>query len=498
MKRKLATLVMVLLFLGTFYLPRSGAWQAGGVQLCTSSTSKENPKICSDGAQGAIIVWEDYRDEIQKDIYAQRIDLVGDTLWNISGILICSTPEEQNNIQIIGDGFGGAILVWQDYRNGMTNADLYAQRIDSMGVCVWTLNGVPIVNVTKTQESPQLCSDGAGGAVIVWVDLRNDKEDIYAQRILANGSVKWTLNGKPICLEASYQKFPKIISAGAGDFIISWQDNRSYDDIYAQKINSAGVSQWIANGTVVCNATGSQGAPELCSDGAGGAIITWADYRAGLLDGNIYAQRINSAGTPQWTGNGTVICNATLNQANPQLCSDDAGGALIGWIDFRKGLDTDVYAQRITQNEQLEWEINGISICNESRSQNDVEICSDNAGGAIFVWQDDRKFTKDSDVYAQRVSPDGTIQWKFNGAIVSNTTTGEYKPQLVNAGVGAAIFTWQSEVPFDGISMDIYAVRIPLSLGGGNPELILIILVSTILGICLVFFILYKRRELNQ
>ncbi len=58
---------------------------------------------------------------------------------------------------------------------------------------------------------------------------------------------------------------------------------------------------WNANGTVICNASGrTKGYNVIIGDGSGGAIIAWSDYR----NGDNYAQRINSAGTTQWTANG--------------------------------------------------------------------------------------------------------------------------------------------------------------------------------------------------
>ena len=42
-----------------------------------------------------------------------------------------------------------------------------------------------------------------------------------------------------------------------------------------------GYAQWRVDGTAVCTANASQEAPTIVSDGAGGAIITWYDWRRG-------------------------------------------------------------------------------------------------------------------------------------------------------------------------------------------------------------------------
>ncbi len=51
---------------------------------------------------------------------------------------------------------------------------------------------------------------------------------------------------------------------------------------------------WEEDGNVVCNAVYTQKYPEIMSDGSGGAIITWYDYRTSYAD--IYAQKIYTNG----------------------------------------------------------------------------------------------------------------------------------------------------------------------------------------------------------
>jgi hypothetical protein len=69
----------------------------------------------------------------------------------------------------------------------------------------------------------------------------------------------------------------------------------------------------------------------------GGAIVTWEDFRSGTSNGDIYAQRVNLAGGPQWTTDGVALCTAANNQYNPTIASDGAGGAIVTWSDGRSG-----------------------------------------------------------------------------------------------------------------------------------------------------------------
>jgi len=156
---------------------------------------------------------------------------------------------------------------------------------------------VPISTAAGDQDYHQLVSDGAGGAIITWDDWRSGDIDIYAQRVNSSGAVLWTTDGLPICTAADYQESPQLVSDGAGGAIITWDDCRSvsYYDIYAQRVGASGAVLWANDGVPICTAANRQGTPQLVSDGVGGAIITWEDKRNGNDD--IYAQNVNPDGT---------------------------------------------------------------------------------------------------------------------------------------------------------------------------------------------------------
>jgi hypothetical protein len=62
------------------------------------------------------------------DIYAQKINSTGSTIWDDNGKIICNALGDQWYPKIVSDGKEGAIITWQDHRNGL-NYDIYAQKI---------------------------------------------------------------------------------------------------------------------------------------------------------------------------------------------------------------------------------------------------------------------------------------------------------------------------------------------------------------------------------
>ncbi len=392
----------------------SGAaqWPADGVAICAEISSQSSPEPVSDGAGGAIITWQDERSG-DCNVYAQRVDEEGSAQWTADGVAICTAAAHQLTPQVISDGAGGVIIAWYDGRGD--SYDIYAQRADAEGSAQWTADGVAICTAAANQSTPHVVSDGSGGAIIAWYDRRSDSRDVYAQRVDASGAVQWAVDGVIVATATDDQARVRLVSDGSGGAIITWQDERGgtdADDIYAQRVNASGSEQWTSGGVAICTAASVQDSPELASDGAGGAIITWHDERSEWL-GDIYAQHVNHWGAVQWAADGVAVCTAAHSQGAPDLVSDGAGGAVIAWVDDRNGAagNKDLYAQRVDASGAVQWIADGVAFCTADRDQRYPQLVTDGAGGAIVAWEDRRNGigVGNLDIYAQRVERNGYL-----------------------------------------------------------------------------------------
>ncbi len=424
--------------------------------ICLAPSYQDRPKIVSDGNGGAIITWVDNRNpplNSNGDIYAQRIGADGFVKWTTDGIGVCNNSITQNNPQIISDGIGGAIIVWEDLRNNINANDIYAQRIDSNGNPLWIINGVPVCNATGGQNRPMIATDGQGGAIITWYDERAGFiSDVYAQRLNSNGVMQWTTNGVPLCPASTNQRDPKIIADGSGGAIIMWIDNRTNineNDVYAQRITADGILKWSTSGLEVCAIYRRQQIASIVPDGNGGAIIAWTDDRDTISiprTSDIYIQRVDSSGNRLWTSDGVPISVGPGNQKAPEIFSFGDGGAIIAWDDTRNGSSNrDIYAQRVDHSGSIIWSTNGIPICNAVNDQDWMKLISDGTGGVIISWEDERSGGSNRHVYAQRVSSTGSVQWTNNGVAISNASGYKSFSQILPFGTGDAILTWGDE-----------------------------------------------------
>jgi hypothetical protein len=220
----------------------------------------------------------------------------------------------------------------------------------------WTTDGIAVCTASDDQVTPTIASDGSGGAIITWLDFRSSSDyDIYAQQVSTAGVTGWTSNGEIICNASGDQGNNVVIADGSGGAIITWRDTRSdaAGDIYIQLVNAAGIVQWTANGEAVCTITGQQAGPVIVTDGSGGAIIAWSDYRSSNHD--LYAQSIDATGSAVWTAGGIVLSNATDHQFSPVIVASGSDNAIVAWVDMRNigTTDADIYVQRIKANGSL-------------------------------------------------------------------------------------------------------------------------------------------------
>lgn len=164
-------------------------WASGGVELCKVPGGQSLPLMVADGTNGAIIAWSDAR-AANPGIYARRITFDGLAQWDSVGTAICTAAGGQSNVIMVDDASQGALITWVDQRNsGTTGFDVYAQRVTYAGAPLWTPNGVAVCSATANQIHPALTGDGVGGALVGWEDYRQGTNIsyTYAMRIAPQG-----------------------------------------------------------------------------------------------------------------------------------------------------------------------------------------------------------------------------------------------------------------------------------------------------------------------
>jgi len=412
-----------------------GGYDPLSIPLSSNAADQTKARVCADGTGGAILAWESGATG-GSNIYVQRVDAAGSVQWTHTGIALVAAQGSQWAPLICADGVGGAYVGWIDARDGDHTIDVRLQRIDAQGAAQWGTDGLVVANTQFGQILYDLIPDGSGGVIVAFGDAAAAATiRIRAQRVGPNAALPWGPNGATVSLMPGNRYDARLVSDGAGGAIVTWVDTRSgVADVFAQRVRFDGTVAWAAEGIPVNDLTGAQQHPVLTTDGAGGAIIAWEDPR-----GAVYGQRLDSDGNAAWAEDGAMLGDSPGSVIAPRIVSDGFGGAVVAWSN--SGANANVYAQRVDASGAGLWTAAGVVICDELGTQNEAELVADGAGGAFVVWED-RRLTDDPDLYMQRLDGTGALLSGPDGTLLCGAVRWQVDPVVAALGDGAVLTAW--------------------------------------------------------
>jgi len=443
MNRFLRLTVVFCLFLLSTNVPLSAGWVPDGTPVYTGLDMAGDMRVVPDGAGGAFVTWWHARPPAS--LRGQHIDQSGNLQWPEDGLALCDSCLP-SFMKVIPDGLGGVIITWKQSTNTVEDpGDIHAQRIDSAGDRLWGSNGIVVCDADGWQYKSWLASDGDGGAFIVWGDWPDwsdhATQDLYAQRVSANGIRLWPERGLPVSTAPGSQGYPSVVPDGNGGVIVAWSDRRAAQntsDLYAQKLDADGVPQWTVDGVY---AGGRPGLNAAIADGSGGVIVAWADWRGDDVD--IYAQRFSTDGTVLWEDDGVPVCTGLRDQHATTVVPDGLGGAIIGWENRRGSISQyNFQAQRVDANGNVLWDGCGIDVPSAGldRRAHNPHMSSDGEGGVVVTW--DEYTGEPDDIFAQRLNGSGEFQWDSTGVVVCSAQFEQQEPIIVPSVAGRSIIVW--------------------------------------------------------
>ncbi|HET9135404.1 MAG TPA: hypothetical protein VFO76_02110 [Candidatus Kapabacteria bacterium] len=380
---------------------------------------------------------------------------------------VCVASGSQQNPLVISDGNDGAIIVWQDYRNN--NWDIFAQHLDAGGVPKWGDNGKNLctaATITNTnQTAPVVTTDGNGGAYVVWKDARQGGTDLdlYAQHISSDGTLVYGTGGAGVCVnkpDATQPTNIAICSDGFGNAFVAWEDYRSSispsgnrPDIYMNKLTGNGVA-WGAGGSAKIVASSKQVEPALTSDGNGGCVLAWVTD--GTVPSSLRAAQISSSGTVGWNGGVLVYKDQLSTNPVDNVKIERDGSQYMLSFQVKDGSNSangwDMFAQRLKSDGTLVWNTTS-SAPQISRSWfgdqinatvfSDDSVESNNLTGLMVVYENDG--TKKSVVMTRLIADGDSFVPSYPNHIytVSNVSTGDQSaPAAVKIGTGELMVAW--------------------------------------------------------
>jgi hypothetical protein len=180
----------------------------------------------------------------------------------------------------------------------------------------------------------------------------------------------------------------------------------------------------------VCECKGSEW-PCMTTDNANGAFIAF-----NVPDGNggydVFVKRLDQVANQIWLGQ-KEITSGTNDQRVWKICSDNKGGAIIPWREDKKRATIQVH--RILSDGSLAWP-NEIPVYESTLepAYNPRLVRSNDA--TIFV------FEVGAGIRANKITDAGNQAWVANGIQVSGQTEYQICPNACTDGHNGAIATW--------------------------------------------------------
>ncbi len=191
--------------------------------------TQATPSIAFDEINNNLFVtWRDYRNNTYYNVFAQKLDLDGNLLWE-EDIRINSDSSTVHDytpsIAIVGSD---AYIAWYTSYN-----QVYLQRITGDGI---NWNNDVLLGIG---QNPDIYTDISGNIYVVWQKRENDQWDLFIQKLDSIGNSLWTT---PVKVNndngLTDQINPRITVDDNDDILIVWEDYRlGHANIYIQKLN---------------------------------------------------------------------------------------------------------------------------------------------------------------------------------------------------------------------------------------------------------------------
>ena len=151
-----------------------------------------DPALAFDAATGECNVFYGVRDTNQSQwgLSGQRLSPGGARLWGAAGATLLPVDGVFKSAPRCVPFGGGAELFLFDQPNApLADARVLALRVDAAGRLVWGPSPTVLCSTLSSKDDLVVGIDGAGSAVAVWEDERNDAGDVFAQNVHPDGGL---------------------------------------------------------------------------------------------------------------------------------------------------------------------------------------------------------------------------------------------------------------------------------------------------------------------
>ncbi|MEQ1834085.1 MAG: hypothetical protein ABL977_13600 [Candidatus Eisenbacteria bacterium] len=367
-------------------------------RLCLGSVNGVYAVPVSDGAGGAFIVWIESAGQ-DCDLRIQHVSASGEPAagWPQEGQPLCVAMGTQTQPAVHVTGAGSVIVAWKDYRDPQRVA-VYLRRVQA-GPPGTVGDGSDETLISDSLASdPRLCSDGASGAWLLWLQGASSVRELRVQHLLADASPDpaWPASGRLIATGPGEVEDPSVSVDGTGGFFATWKSREeSARSLRLQRIDSDGSPSagWPIGGVAVTVSDAPVTVGAIAADSAGVAIV-WGSATDDSAQARIAWFSPVGSPRPGWQVDGRRLSGPGVESTDPAMAAGPAGSRFVSWVAYDSLMTTGVVKlSRFASSGATwpGWPEDGVAVAASAMEKHDPRLLV-SPEGVLVSWSesDDR------------------------------------------------------------------------------------------------------------
>lgn len=353
------------------------------------------------------------------------------------------TPKEalQSNLEVVPDGAGGFISVYQSVRAFQGFASLYFLRVDSTGAKIPTSFAEPVAFSGYNQRQHDVVSDGMGGVVVTWIEeYRRDSAALKLQRLNGRGESLWGPLGIQVTTDY-LPSLPKIALLDDAVYVV-WREKKdeNFVTLRAQQFDLTGREAW-SKGHVTLARLPKMPLSLDVVPGRRKIFAVWNSYYANK-NWKLFMQQVNYRGSVTWSAPEGVLISSPIRFScqYPSFAPDGKGGFFTAMESVGKATQQrDIRLIHVNLYGDISYDL---PICQAEADQRAPKLLVSDREVYVY-WTDYRK--GEPDLYAQRcVSKTGSVIGPPDGWPLATSKNALHSPGLINFNNTPLLF-WEED-----------------------------------------------------
>ncbi len=243
-------------------------WTSFPAGMEISESYMSSPVMVVNDLGEAIIAWSSSTNYATSGVDIEACRLGMDSTILMYNFTVCSAPNAQSEPQIVPDSNGGSWILWSDYRN-YPDTDVYMQHISSDQTLAYPENGTPVgfFNESRSLAHAALTSDG--NLAVTWNDHSQYCYDLYCTLLKFPETYIGTSYGRALSTESYPQMENALLPDNDGGMISHFS---CYNAVTGTEAHYQRIGRWGFLGDATPAITTVADHPQ---DQGGIARVTW-------------------------------------------------------------------------------------------------------------------------------------------------------------------------------------------------------------------------------